>query len=675
MKRFLFFVLLLCSSAAFAQSAGPTNLTGSQCLSTNIFVSTPIVITVTGSWSGILQPQVLGQIGQNVTVTPIGITTPQPNIRANGIFTTTISGPNAFQVCAQSISGTATVTFAPPAQTSTAGNLTGSQCLALDVYIPGLASVVVTGNWSGQLQPQVYVAPPLNGTVNLIGVTTPQSTILNNGTYTTYVTVPNVWQLCAEGITGTASLTMTSAVTASVSSGSVTSVSSGVGLTATPNPLTNTGTIALNPALPNGETATTQTTGDDSTKVATDAFVQANGGGTVTHTAGTLTAGQIAIGNGGADLTVDPDASTNGAGGMTAVSYGTLGSNGGITAPEGTGASASNVGTNYENFIPCAGAGTYCAVAHRWSMINDGGTPVAPVGIASAATPSHLAVFASNGVDLADGGSPTSGTFTAPGWLAYYGDGSDGALSYSSTQTLSSGIYYATTWTCSGTTTLTPNANSKPIIIQATISITVGASCTLSENGATGAAGSSAHGDIGATGGGGGYGAAGGSAGDANYGYSNAAIGTILSGGTAGTSGSPTGGSGNSVTTIIERSALNTGPLYPEANLFGGSIGGAGGSSGGSGGYGGGVIILVAPTITLGNGAVLTATGAAGGSGGSNVGGGGGGGGGVIIVRSPNLVDNGATFTVTGGAGGTGASGTGGNGGQGATGWSKEIPE
>ena len=134
-----------------------------------------------------------------------------------------ISGPNAFQVCAQSISGTATVTFAPPAQTSTAGNLTGSQCLALDVYIPGLASVVVTGNWSGQLQPQVYVAPPLNGTVNLIGVTTPQSTILNNGTYTTYVTVPNVWQLCAEGITGTASLTMTSAVTASVSSGSVTS--------------------------------------------------------------------------------------------------------------------------------------------------------------------------------------------------------------------------------------------------------------------------------------------------------------------------------------------------------------------------------------------------------------------------------------------------------------------
>ena len=219
MKRFLFFVLLLCSSAAFAQSAGPTNLTGSQCLSTNIFVSTPIVITVTGSWSGILQPQVLGQIGQNVTVTPIGITTPQPNIQANGIFTTTISGPNAFQVCAQSISGTATVTFAPPAQTSTAGNLTGSQCLALDVYIPGLASVVVTGNWSGQLQPQVYVAPPLNGTVNLIGVTTPQSTILNNGTYTTYVTVPNVWQLCAEGITGTASLTMTSAVTASSGGG------------------------------------------------------------------------------------------------------------------------------------------------------------------------------------------------------------------------------------------------------------------------------------------------------------------------------------------------------------------------------------------------------------------------------------------------------------------------
>ena len=405
MKRFLFFVLLLCSSAAFAQSAGPTNLTGSQCLSTNIFVSTPIVITVTGSWSGILQPQVLGQIGQNVTVTPIGITTPQPNIRANGIFTTTISGPNAFQVCAQSISGTATVTFAPPAQTSTAGNLTGSQCLALDVYIPGLASVVVTGNWSGQLQPQVYVAPPLNGTVNLIGVTTPQSTILNNGTYTTYVTVPNVWQLCAEGITGTASLTMTSAVTASVSSGSVTSVSSGIGLTATPNPLTNTGTIALNPALPNGETATTQTTGDDSTKVATDAFVQANGGGgggTVTHTAGALTAGQIAIGNGGADLTVDPDASTNGAGAMTAVSYGTSGSNGGVTFTEGSGA----------GLTPATGADLLFGSSSTHRLMqnpNDIGNLMIP-GVGSVATPAHVAVFATNGIDLVDGGAPCTTT-------------------------------------------------------------------------------------------------------------------------------------------------------------------------------------------------------------------------------------------------------------------------
>jgi hypothetical protein len=42
--------------------------------------------------------------------------------------------------------------------------------------------------------------------------------------------------------------------------------------------------------------------------------------GTVTHTAGTLTAGQIMLGNSGADSTVDPDASSDGAGNFSLTS-------------------------------------------------------------------------------------------------------------------------------------------------------------------------------------------------------------------------------------------------------------------------------------------------------------------------------------------------------------------
>ncbi len=81
------------------------------------------------------------------------------------------------------------------------------------------------------------------------------------------------------------------------------------------------GTWSISTALANGTTATTQSPGDNTIKIATTAFVLANAGvGSVTHTAGALTAHQIMVGNGGADATVDPDASTDGAGNITAAS-------------------------------------------------------------------------------------------------------------------------------------------------------------------------------------------------------------------------------------------------------------------------------------------------------------------------------------------------------------------
>ncbi|KAL0630341.1 hypothetical protein Q9L58_010812, partial [Maublancomyces gigas] len=55
--------------------------------------------------------------------------------------------------------------------------------------------------------------------------------------------------------------------------GTVTSITAGTGLSG--GTITGSGTIALLNALPNGETATTQAPGDATTKVATDAFVNA----------------------------------------------------------------------------------------------------------------------------------------------------------------------------------------------------------------------------------------------------------------------------------------------------------------------------------------------------------------------------------------------------------------
>ena len=207
-KLFLPLLPLVLMAAASAQSAGPTNLTGSQCLSLNVFQSAPIVITVSGSWSGILQP--LSNASSKVPVTQIGIRASQTIISANGIYTTVVTAVNQFQVCAKSISGTATVTIAPPAQSTASGTITGTQCVLLDDYIPGLVQIAVSGSWSGMIQPLLYLDPVRNSTVFPVGVTQPQGRIIGNGTYTTTLTAPTVLQMCGASVSGSATVSMTS---------------------------------------------------------------------------------------------------------------------------------------------------------------------------------------------------------------------------------------------------------------------------------------------------------------------------------------------------------------------------------------------------------------------------------------------------------------------------------
>lgn len=111
----------------------------------------------------------------------------------------------------------------------------------------------------------------------------------------------------------------------------------------------------------------------------------------------------------------------------------------------------------------------------------------------------------------------------------------------------------------------------------------------------------------------------------------------------------------------------------------GGAAAGGGGGAGGAGGNGGGVIILIAPKITLaatatidcsgnnGGAGVVGTVGTAGtvpngggGGGGGGGSGGGGGAGGILILAYGAKFDAGATLTVAGGSGGAAANGGGG---------------
>lgn len=124
------------------------------------------------------------------------------------------------------------------------------------------------------------------------------------------------------------------------------------------------------------------------------------------------------------------------------------------------------------------------------------------------------------------------------------------------------------------------------------------------------------------------------------------------------------------VVTTLYRTARYLGHLWGA----GGGGGGGGGSSliaanggaGGNGGAGAGIMIWMAPTITISSGADITAkgrngqNGAAGGTNGGGGGGGGGGSGGLVILVSEEFTNNGSIFVTAGSGGSGGAGGAGG---------------
>jgi hypothetical protein len=261
------------------------------------------------------------------------------------------------------------------------------------------------------------------------------------------------------------------------------------------------------------------------------------------------------------------------------------------------------------------------------------------------------------------------------GLPAFFGSGSDGALSSSSGNTTLSTNKNYTTVALSGTASLLPDCH----IVRASTSIVLSGTSDIKASGADGT-------DNGNTAGAGsgsanqtlGNGGNGGQGGTSTTGVAGAARTNTSLGGSGGAGGAGSDGAGGAGGTASINDQLDgksliaylTGQLhgydgsaYGTFPIQGGGGGGGGGHDGAGNGYGGGggggVIILMSPIITIGSGCSIRADGGRGAdnliSPGSGGGGGGGAGGGVIILITQKLTETGS-ISAAGGRGGIGGS-------------------
>lgn len=107
---------------------GPFTFTGTSCLpEANVEGQSQIAMTISGTWTGTIQPKVAvrGQAAANTQVVPSTSSTAASTITANGIYTSTVAGYTTFSLCGSTVSGgSATVTFSVT-QRSAAGRGAG----------------------------------------------------------------------------------------------------------------------------------------------------------------------------------------------------------------------------------------------------------------------------------------------------------------------------------------------------------------------------------------------------------------------------------------------------------------------------------------------------------------------------------------------------------------------
>lgn len=119
MKKILLVMVALVASAFGQQFPVTGTITGSQCKNLSVANRGTVAIQITGSWSGTIQPQVqLGSGGYvNWFVYPAS-TTSQTTITANGVYQSNVAGFDNFQICGNTVTGTAAVQINASAQTA-----------------------------------------------------------------------------------------------------------------------------------------------------------------------------------------------------------------------------------------------------------------------------------------------------------------------------------------------------------------------------------------------------------------------------------------------------------------------------------------------------------------------------------------------------------------------------
>jgi len=340
---------------------------------------------------------------------------------------------------------------------------------------------------------------------------------------------------------------------------------------------------------------------------------------------------------------------------LTSGSTGNAGAGSSCTYTFGpSGASASGTG--------CTSFGTvtnFAASAGTWpswlvpTVSNSASTPSLSV-IASAIPNSALANSSTtvNGQTCTLGGSCTvAATGSAmspnvPGWLQYFGDGSNGSNTNASGNM--SGEYNYTTFTVPYGNTVTVNS-AAGLIVHVSGACTIAG--TIEANGAMAGYGNGYPMDS-SGGGGSGGGTAAGTAGLPYYYATN--IGTT-GGGAAGAANGGNGGNGGTLSSGLKHNFLALGAGLDGLYSYGGG-GKQGGSTGGAAGNGGAPVILMCASITGTDGTHTGIIDASGGYGAppaaNSTGAGSGGGGGVVVLSSQAAVSTWPSIYTAGGPGG-----------------------
>jgi hypothetical protein len=233
-----------------------------------------------------------------------------------------------------------------------------------------------------------------------------------------------------------------------------------------------------------------------------------------------------------------------------------------------------------------------------------------------------------------------------PSWAKFYGTGAEGAGP--SSGSIAVGEHWFSGWICNGNITLNTNG---ALIVRSQGAVILNPNCVINSNGAHESVG----GNLGGAGGSGGSGAANSAAGIASalYNVTNGAVSAPYTlSARAAASAAGTGNDGGVISSALEQSVESAGP---PAIPGGGGVGTAGGSSGGAAGNGGPAIVIIAPSIQVGSGTIIDASGGPGAAAAANsTGAGGGGGGGTIwlITANGGFTDNGGIYKYGGGPGG-----------------------